>query len=169
MENLFSKTPGRLKWNLEIADNYWKGWTMIIREVIPDDADDIARLSQQLGYKCSGRDTSRRLKDLMKSEYDRIFAAVDGDRIQGYIHVNIHRYLYFDSLLNIMGIVVDKDARDRGIGTRLLARAEEFGRSAGCSGIRANSGSDRLNAHEFYRKRGFNSEKDQKRFVKPFH
>ena len=54
----------------------------------------------------------------------------------------------------------------RGIGRALMEAAENWGREQGISKARLNSGSSRKAAHEFYRAIGYDSEKEQIRFMK---
>lgn len=54
------------------------------------------------------------------------------------------RKLYVDDL------VTDDSARSRGIGSALLAHAEEIARRAGCSVLDLDSGVQRHGAHRFY-------------------
>ena len=141
---------------------------MEVRSIEKNDLESIKGLSAQMGYSYAPE--AELLKTLMESENDRIYVAVDPSsrKVTGFIHVQIYRTLLFDPALNILGIAVDEKARGKGTGSLLLEKAEEFGRSAGCAGIRANSGAERLEAHEFYRRRGFDSEKNQKRFFRLF-
>jgi GNAT superfamily N-acetyltransferase len=65
-----------------------------------------------------------------------------------------------------MGIVVDSNHRNRGVGTHLLNKAEDQAKELNCIGIRANSGFSRSIAHKFYLKNNYDYINDQKRFIK---
>ena len=68
--------------------------------------------------------------------------------------------------INITGFVVDEKARKTGIGRSLMEAVEFYAKENGFSFIRAESSSTRKDAHEAYRKLGFDSEKSQIRFLK---
>ena len=139
---------------------------MEIREAIIDDIKPIQELSQQLGYNYPIEKMNLKLNQILNNPEHRILIALKNNQIIGYIHVEIYRVLYADDLLNILGIVVDKSCRNQGVGTTLLKSTEKLSLKLNCSGIRANSGASRENAHFFYKRNGFDNEKDQKRFIK---
>lgn len=84
----------------------------------------------------------------------------------GFIHAQIYQTLYFDALVNVLGLAVSPNARRQGSGTALLARTEQWAVEVGAVGIRLNSGDTRTDAHAFYRHAGFSEEKSQLRFLK---
>lgn len=139
---------------------------MKIREASIEDINQIHYLSQQLGYNYSIEKMCLKLTKILNNLEHKIFTAVINNKIVGYIHVEIYNLLYADDLLNILGIVVDPSYRNKGIGSLLLKATEDFALQINCSGIRANSGITRENAHFFYRRNGFESLNDQKRFFK---
>ena len=56
--------------------------------------------------------------------------------------------------------------RRLGVASKLMTAVEDWTRENGIREIRLNSGITRTGAHEFYRKNGFDDEKEQKRFLK---
>jgi len=141
---------------------------MIIREAAVQDLHALQALSAQLGYECSLSELSQRLKEILNTPGHQIYVAEDDSVICGYIHLNTYKSLYYDSTLNIMGIVVDSNCRGRGIGTALLEKSREFALRTGCSGIRALSGSQREKAHDFYIRNSFDYFSDKKLFVQKY-
>ena len=139
---------------------------MLIREAILNDVQPIQALSQQLGYDYPIEKTNQKLRQILINPEHKIFVALKSNQVIGYIHVEIYRVLYADDLLNILGIVVDTTFRNQGVGTALINAAEELSKKMKCGGLRANSGAEREDAHLFYKKNKFNSEKNQKRFIK---
>lgn len=137
-----------------------------IREVIKDDIKGIYNLSLQLGYDYPKEKMDSKLNSIINDSSHKIFVAVDGDIITGYIHVELYRVLFANDLLNILGIVVNSSFRLKGVGRSLINVVEEYAKEIGCSGIRANSGISRKKAHLFYESNGFFREPDQKRFYK---
>ena len=64
----------------------------------------------------------------------------------------------------ISALVVGPQFAGRGIGTRLVAEAEEFAWENGCARIEITSGEHRADAHAFYEAIGYRQ--DSRRFVK---
>ena len=77
-----------------------------------------------------------------------------------------YKTLYFNELVNLLGLAVAKNYRRQGVATELIKHVEHWARDNGIKMIRLNSGSSRKEAHEFYRKLGFDNEKEQIRFMK---
>ncbi|MGN0586715.1 MAG: GNAT family N-acetyltransferase [Oscillospiraceae bacterium] len=141
---------------------------MIIRKADIYDNIAIAELSKSdLGYDCTAEFVRSKLEKLDESR-EAVFAAVCGDEVIGYVHVERYDTLYMETLANILGIAVRADFRRNGAGSLLIKAAESWARDMGAAGVRLNSGAERVGAHEFYRACGFNSEKQQIRFIKSF-
>lgn len=141
---------------------------MIIRKVNIDDNTAIAELSRSdLGYDCTAEFVRSKLEKLDDSR-EAVFVAVCDDEVIGYIHVERYDTLYMETLANILGIAVRADSRRNGAGGLLMEAAESWAKDIGAAGVRLNSGAERVGAHEFYRACGFNSEKQQVRFIKSF-
>lgn len=139
---------------------------MNIRKVKINDASAISKIcTDDLGYKCSGEFVSDRLKNIDVKREAVYVAEIDGI-IVGYIHAEIYNTLYYESMINILGIAVSSDYRRQGIGRALLSRAEDWGKEQGINIVRLNSGGSRKEAHDFYRAMGYDDEKMQVRFLK---
>lgn len=143
---------------------------MIIREIKIDDYVEIAFLNQQLGYDYEVELVRQRIKKILSCTNDKILVAVDMEQysVIGYIHASPYELLYCDSLINILGLVVDKEKRNIGIGKELIQSIEIWAKQNNYLGIRLVSGSDRVNAHKFYEHCGFTNRKEQKNFIKIF-
>lgn len=141
---------------------------MIIREANLNDSAAIAEISSSdLGYDCTAEFVGMKLEKLDKSR-EAVFVALCDNNVIGYVHVEKYDTLYSETLANILGLAVKADSRRNGAGSMLLDAAEGWARNMGAVGVRLNSGGTRLGAHEFYRARGYNSEKQQIRFIKFF-
>jgi GNAT superfamily N-acetyltransferase len=138
----------------------------LIREATMGDNVMLRKLSEQLGYRTSEKELMKNLSYLLQKPTYKIYIAVENEKIVGYISMDEYDTLYMPSGLNITALVVDKDFRGQGVGTVLLQTAEKYALSRSLSFVRINSGSQRVDAHKFYRKRGYVVEKDQKRFLK---
>ncbi|MEZ3496502.1 MAG: GNAT family N-acetyltransferase [Lachnospiraceae bacterium] len=137
-----------------------------IRTASSKDAAAIAELCREsLGYACTEERVAVRLSQC-DSARERIFVACQDGTVVGFIHAQIYQTLYFDALVNILGLAVFAEARRQGVGTALLRETESWAAEVGAVGIRLNSGSTRTDAHGFYRHAGFSEEKAQIRFLK---
>ncbi len=139
----------------------------IIRESNINDYERIAYICKtSLGYEKDPDFVKERLSTLDNSE--KVFVAEANSKVVGFIHVSKYKLLFDDLYINILGIAVDNDYKHNGIGRALINESEKWARSINAKGIRLNSGIVREEAHAFYRKLGFNNEKEQIRFHKDF-
>jgi predicted N-acetyltransferase YhbS len=139
-----------------------------VRQVIEDDFHYIYLLSQELGYEYDEQKVKKRIKYILKNTKDIIFVAEQGDEVIGYIHGSPYELIFADSLVNILGLVVNGKHRKLGVGGKLIEKLEGFAKENGFSGIRLVSGADRLNAHKFYETHEYVYRKNQKNFIKIF-
>lgn len=139
---------------------------LTIRLAKVDDYKDICKIScDDLGYNCNEELVKTRLEELdLKNE--RVFVADYDGKAVGYLHAQVYKTLYFDELVNFLGLAVSKEYRKHKIGTKLIKAIENWALSIGINKIRVNSGYSRKEAHEFYRKLGYKNEKEQIRFLK---
>lgn len=139
---------------------------IVIRKASVDDAAAVARLCREgLGYDCTDELVQRKLQGL-DAKRETVFAAVIDKKVIGFIHIEKYDTLYFDTLVNVLGIAVDAVYRRYGVGSMLISAAENWAKEIGAAAIRLNSGESRTQAHSFYRAVGFNDEKTQLRFLK---
>jgi len=139
---------------------------MIIREAKITDAGAICRISSNdLGYKCEERFVKERLEKLDATREAVFVAELDG-AVAGYVHAEMYSLLYWEPMVNILGLAVSSDYRRKGAGKALMKQVEEWARERKIKEIRLNSGGTRKEAHEFYRAIGFDDEKVQIRFLK---
>lgn len=139
---------------------------MDVRKSDINDAPAICRIcTNDLGYECSEEFVLNRLKNI-DGRREAVFCAEIDGTVVGFIHAEIYNTLYFQSMINILGLAVSHDHRRQGIGKALLSSAENWGKELGITIIRLNSGYSRKEAHEFYRAMGYNDEKLQMRFLK---
>lgn len=138
----------------------------MIRQANIGDSKAIAEISKNdLGYECSEELVKERLTNLDKNR-EIVFVAVCDNKAVGYIHAETYAPLYFEALVNLLGLAVSKDYARRGFATELLKETEKWAKEKGINKVRVNSGSARKGAHEFYRKNGYTNEKEQIRFFK---
>lgn len=137
----------------------------MIRMAKATDVKALADLSTQLGYPCSEEEITLRFQDFQNAQRNILVAETDGV-VVGYLAMERYHTLFMEPGLNITGLVVDQKKRSQGLGRSLVAAAEEYARAQNLKFLRANSGAQRTEAHEFYGKMGFHDQRDQKRFVK---
>lgn len=97
-----------------------------------------------------------------------VLVAEEDGTLAGYIHLEDYDTLYFPHMKNILGLIVLPEYRGKGIASALLAEAENWAKAAGASGIRLDSGIERVCAHVCYRKAGYTEQKLHKYFKKLF-
>lgn len=137
-----------------------------IRTITIDDTEAICKISSEdLGYDCETSLVEKKITNLDPGR-EVVYAAVIGGTVVGYIHAEIYSVLYFEDMVNYLGLAVDGRYRRRGVGTALVRAAEEWAVGKGIKHIRLNSGSSRTEAHEFYRRLGYEDNKTQLRFEK---
>ncbi len=136
-----------------------------IRDARRGDAQALAALVGQLGYRASPAGVARRVERLASSEADRVvIAELDGE-IVGLASVPTSLSIEHDRpAAKLSAIVVDERHRRRGIGYRLAAEMEAEARRRGCCLIFLTSAERRRDAHAFYGRIGF--EETGKRFAK---
>ena len=134
----------------------------IIREAIESDANAIWQLNcDEMGYQYPLDDTVQNIARLLSSNADKIFVAVSDGLVVGYVHANDYDLIYAPHMKNIMGIAVSGEYKRQGIGRALLQEVEHWALKTGASGIRLVSGATRTDAHAFYRRCGFEGNKEQ--------
>lgn len=139
---------------------------MVIREARVTDATAICSISSNdLGYACEEQFVLQRLAALDSNREVVFVAEIDG-AVAGYVHAEVYSLLYWEPMVNILGLAVALDYRRKGVGKALMNRTEEWAKEKEIKEIRLNSGGSRKEAHEFYRAVGFDDEKVQVRFVK---
>lgn len=141
----------------------------MLREMRLGDAEALREINaEQLGYDVPLTVTVRQMKKLLK-EPEKIFFLVYEDptskKAAGYVQAESYESIFSDQMFNIMALAVSKHAEKKGIGKALMTGVEEAKRR-GISAIRLNSAEYRVEAHRFYERIGYHSDKMQKRFLK---
>ncbi|MCZ1934339.1 GNAT family N-acetyltransferase, partial [Enterococcus faecium] len=108
------------------------------------------------------------MKKLLKEPEKNFFLVYEdptSKKAAGYVQAESYESIFSDPMFNIMALAVSKHAEKRGIGKALMTGVEEAKRR-GISAIRLNSAEYRVEAHRFYERIGYHSDKMQKRFLK---
>jgi GNAT superfamily N-acetyltransferase len=127
---------------------------MPVRAASVADAAQVAELFAELGYPMDEGEAARRLARGPESA----FVAGDGGRLLGLMTICRQQLIvHARPTARVTALVVRSEARRRGVGAALMARAVEWAREAGCEGVELTSGKrpERAAAHRFYEGLGF--------------
>jgi ribosomal protein S18 acetylase RimI-like enzyme len=139
-----------------------------IREAKITDAERIQLINiMSLGYDFDIETTTTQLAKILDRNNDKIFVAEVDGQVVGYIHGRDYDCTYIEPLKDVMSLSVLADFQGQGLGRKLLAQIEAWAKADGCEGVRLVSNVKRVEAHEFYRRCGYESHKEQKNFFKP--
>ena len=136
-----------------------------LRSAMIADADDVARLLSELGYPCEIDDAAERIDAIAANDRQALVLARRDGAVRGLVALDFMYYLPLGTITcRVTALVVTPTAQGLGIGRQLLKEAERRARTGGASRIELTSGSQRTEAHAFYRACGY---KDSSvRFVK---
>ncbi|HEL1735335.1 TPA: GNAT family N-acetyltransferase [Streptococcus suis] len=141
----------------------------MIRSIEYADLSAIREINAQaLGYDVPLEQTEIQFERCSETNGHTILVFEDDEtgQVSGYIHAQVYESLYSDTGLNILGLAVLPGHQGQGIGASLLKAVEQIAQKEGYHFIRLNSAESRLQAHLFYEKNGYHSDKMQKRFIK---
>jgi GNAT superfamily N-acetyltransferase len=136
-------------------------------EMRAGDAMDVAVLAEQLGYPCAPQDVQARIALFAAGPAEQLRVARIGQRVVGWVHFQLRFSLTTGPRVEISQIVVDQAMRGKGIGSKLLAMAEEWGRAQGLKKIRLASQVKRTATHRLYVRLGYTIDKTSHVFSKP--
>ncbi len=97
---------------------------------------------------------------------DRLFLAVEGERLYGYAHLRIAHDLIDTKTAVVVSVVVRADRRRQGIGSRLIAAAETWARQSGLSRLLLRTDVIRTSAHAFFVALGYDRSSTQLEFIR---
>lgn len=139
-----------------------------IRRALLKDAEQLAKLTTQLGYPSTPVQIRTRLSRLRPAGKHTVFVAdVPGTGVIGWLHASLCNLLESDLRAEVNGLVVADGQRSLGAGAKLLAAAEAWARRQGCKAMNVRSNVIRERAHKFYEREGYEHYKTQKAFRKP--
>lgn len=120
------------------------------------DGDDVAALLSELGYPCDTADARRRIRTILDNDRQALVVARVEGVVSGLIALDFMYYLPLDTVTcRITALVVSPSARGQGLGRQLLREAERRARTGGAARLELVSGSQRSDAHAFYKACGF--------------
>lgn len=120
------------------------------------DADDVGALLSELGYPCDTADARQRIATIIDNDRQALVVARCDGVVRGLVALDFMYYLPLDTLTcRVTALVVSAQAQGRGLGRHLLREAERRARSGGAARLELSSGSQRADAHAFYRACGY--------------
>ncbi|GHC10028.1 GNAT family N-acetyltransferase [Thermomonas carbonis] len=136
-----------------------------LRSAMIADADDVARLLTELGYPCEIDEAAERIDAIAANDRQALVLARRDGAVCGLVALDYMYYLPLGTITcRVTALVVTPTSQGLGIGRQLLKEAERRARTGGAARIELTSGSQRTEAHAFYRACGY---KDSSvRFVK---
>ena len=135
----------------------------MIRRATSADAAGIAPLLGELGYPSTPAQVEARLAALTAGELVLV-AEVEGE-VAGLAGLRVEPLLERDRPWGrLTSMVVGSRWRRRGLGESLVRAVEEEARRRGCEGVVLSSGHQRVDAHAFYERLGY--EHSGRRFSK---
>ena len=138
-----------------------------IRLAESKDVDRIAVLGEQLGYPATPQQIEQRLVQIQGNKSHIIYVAtLANDYVIGWAHAHTCDLIIIPTQALLLGLVVDADYRNAGIGRTLMQYIEQWTSSVGCEGIIVRSNIKRTEAHIFYEKIGYTNTKQQMTFYK---
>lgn len=136
--------------------------TFLIRGATESDAEAVGRLSAALGYGAEPEAVPARLRAILASDSNVVVVAVDSTgRVVGWLQAQAVCRLQTGFEVEITGLLVDPEVRRHGVGSRLVAEAERWGRGRGAQGMVVRSNVKRVESHRFYPALGFDASKTQ--------
>ncbi|MCT6822226.1 MAG: GNAT family N-acetyltransferase, partial [Lactobacillus apis] len=131
----------------------------MIRNAQVTDSSAIQEINRtQLGYDCSLEQTTKNLQRILKDANHHYLLVYEDDvshQVEGYLHAEIFEETYFEPLLDVLALAVAGSTQGKGIGTQLMSRLEELAQELDINEIRLSSGEERVAAHKFYEKLGY--------------
>ncbi len=137
-----------------------------IRLAKQTDAVQIAKLCQQFGYEIDAQLVRETLERIINDPRQTVLIAAEGEKVIGWIHVFITDRLESKPFAEIGGLIIDKNYRQQGLGSKLFAQAADWVKKQGNMKLRVRCSDQRIQAHEFYLAQGMNRTKIQYIFDK---
>lgn len=141
---------------------------MKLRYASEKDIPQIAELMNELGYQTDAEIIKGRLVKI-RQRNGRVIVAVDTNgEVVGCVHAFIDLRLAEGEIGEIVSLVVKKELRGKGIGTKLLHKSRQWIQESGCEKVRIRANTVREDAHQFYIDQDFEEIKMQKIFQAEF-
>lgn len=141
----------------------------MIREMRIEDAHAVWKiLTRSLGYDCNEDVVERQVERLASIPYHLCLVWLDDavGKVAAFIQASEYETLHNTGGWNVINLAVAPERQGQGIGRELLFALEDRVRIRGGKFIRLNSRIERTEAHAFYERVGYVSDKTQRHFSK---
>jgi GNAT superfamily N-acetyltransferase len=134
--------------------------TVALRPPVASDAAALAELMSVLGHPAAPGELAARLAELERLDPGALrLLAEQGGRVVGFVAAHLTPMLHRQRPVGrVTTLVVAEDRQGAGIGTLLLAAAEEWLAARGATRFELTTGDRRAHAHRFYAARGWHRE-----------
>ena len=120
------------------------------------DADDVATLLTELGFPCDAAEAAQRIATVLDNDRQVLIVARCDGAVCGLMALDFMYYLPLGThTCRVTTLVVTASAQGRGLGRQLLREAERRARTGGAARLELASGSQRTDAHAFYKACGY--------------
>jgi GNAT superfamily N-acetyltransferase len=138
----------------------------IIRTRHPPEAyfPQFVELISEEGKPCTVADFQRRVDELQRE--DRLLIGLDGEQLVGFAHLRVSRDLLFEETAELVHIIVKREFRRQGIGTRIIHAAETWAEQSGRARLLLRTDVVRTDAHAFFVALGYEKQTTSIDFVK---
>ena len=128
-----------------------------IRPAASGDAATLGRLLEQLGYPTDAAEIPQRIEKLHARPGTTVLVAEDETgEVLGVLTVHLFQTMHADEPAAwLTALVVEEKARGQGVGSALVACAEDWAIKHGALRIALTSALHRESAHEFYKARDY--------------
>jgi GNAT superfamily N-acetyltransferase len=135
-----------------------------IRVIEAEDVTAVTILSAQLGYTSTVQQTAINISTIIDSINDIAYVATHKQQVIGWVHIFRTTRLESGTFVEIGGMVVDVNHRDKGVGKLLVEQAKQWCVENNIHRLVVRSNIKRNDAHLFYESLGFKEIKQQKIF-----
>lgn len=141
---------------------------IIVREISFKDANEVNRLSAQLGYPLTVEQTLQNIDAVVKSPDHTAFVALYKNEIIGWVGAAHVIMLEVMPHCEINGLVIDEHYRGKGVGKLLIERVKKWAIEKGDHKLSLHCNIKREAAHRFYEHIGFMKVKQQSNLILSF-
>lgn len=138
----------------------------MVRVLRPGDAESVATLCTQLGYRTSTAEVQHRLHEAGNEAHAVFMAESPDGSVVGWVQVCARTILVSDRYAEVEGLVVDREWRGKGVGRVLMRQVEDWARQEGCKAVNLRSNVVREGTRPFYEGIGYEVVKTQWAFRK---
>ena len=130
---------------------------IVIREIETSDYHDVMVLRNDvLGSNMTEDNFTSKMELMNKNDGYKTFVAVLNNNVAGFISIITILAMEWEiGYLRVDGLAVKEEYQNKGIGSKLLAYAENYAKEIGLSCSSLNSNFKRTDAHSFYESKSY--------------